>query len=101
MSFGVLRFGNGIKGHHVHVVQAEGLEWWIDNFQCYGSLVLGKKPLFPMVTKGRTRATFYGIYKCLSVHKYMKIVTGQRSTRVGSKRVPEAEARIFHPEDIE
>jgi hypothetical protein len=31
----------------------------------------------------------------------MKIVTGQRSTRVGSKRVLEAEARIFHLEDIE
>jgi hypothetical protein len=51
MSFGVLRFGNGIKGHHVHVVQAEDLEWWNDNFQCYGSLFLEKETTVPFGDK--------------------------------------------------
>ena len=37
----------------------------------------------------------------LSVHKYMKIVTWQRTTRVGSKRIAEATARISRLEGME
>ena len=37
----------------------------------------------------------------LSVHKYMKIVTWQRATREGSKRVGEATARISRLEGME
>ena len=37
----------------------------------------------------------------LSVHKYMKIVTWQRSTREGSRAVAEATARISRLEGME
>ncbi len=88
-------------------VQAADLDWWLDNLQCYGSLFLGEETTVSygdkasgtnhvLPTSGSARYT-----GGLSVHKYMKVVTWQRSTRDGSKRVAEATARISRLEGME
>jgi len=88
-------------------VQATDLDWWLDNLQCYGSLFLGEETTVSygdkssgtnhvLPTSGSARYT-----GGLSVHKYMKVVTWQRSTRDGSKRVAEATARISRLEGME
>ena len=88
-------------------VQAEDLDWWLGALKCYGSLFLGEEttvafgdkasgPNHVLPTSGSARYT-----GGLSVHKYMKIVTWQRATRDGSKRVAEATARISRLEGME
>ncbi|MEJ6707538.1 MAG: histidinol dehydrogenase [Amylibacter sp.] len=88
-------------------VQAADLDWWLDNLQCYGSLFLGEETTVSygdkasgtnhvLPTSGSARYT-----GGLSVHKYMKVVTWQRSTRDGSKGVAEATARISRLEGME
>lgn len=88
-------------------VQAADLDWWLDTLQCYGSLFLGEETTVSygdkasgtnhvLPTSGSARYT-----GGLSVHKYMKVVTWQRSTRDGSKRVAEATARISRLEGME
>ncbi|KMW60303.1 putative histidinol dehydrogenase [Candidatus Rhodobacter oscarellae] len=88
-------------------VQAEDLDWWLNRLECYGSLFLGEEttvaygdkasgPNHVLPTSGSARYT-----GGLSVHKYMKIVTWQRATRAGSKRVAEATARISRLEGME
>nr|WP_325249408.1 histidinol dehydrogenase [Amylibacter sp.] len=88
-------------------VQAADLDWWLDRLQCYGSLFLGEETTVSygdkasgtnhvLPTSGAARYT-----GGLSVHKYMKIVTWQRSTRDGAKRVAEATARISRLEGME
>ena len=88
-------------------VQADDLDWWLDRLTCYGSLFLGEETTVAFGDKasgtnhvlptGRA-ATYTG---GLSVHKYMKIVTWQRSTRDGAKPVAEATARISRLEGME
>lgn len=81
-------------------VQAKDLDWWTNRLSCYGSLFLGEETTVSsgdkvsgtnhvLLTSGA--ASYIG---GLSVHKDMKIVTWQRSTREGSKHVAEATARI-------
>jgi sulfopropanediol 3-dehydrogenase len=88
-------------------VQAQDLEWWLARLECYGSLFLGEEttvafgdkasgPNHVLPTSGSAKYT-----GGLSVHKYMKIVTWQRATRDGSKRVAEATARISRMEGME
>ena len=88
-------------------VQAADLDWWLDNLKCYGSLFLGEETTVSygdkasgtnhvLPTSGSARYT-----GGLSVHKYMKIVTWQRATRDGAKRVAEATARISRLEGME
>jgi sulfopropanediol 3-dehydrogenase len=88
-------------------VQAEDLEWWLGRLKCYGSLFLGEEttvafgdkaagPNHVLPTSGAARYT-----GGLSVHKYMKIVTWQRSTRDAAKPVAEATARISRLEGME
>ena len=88
-------------------VQAQDLDWWLNRLQCYGSLFLGEETTVAygdkstgtnhvLPTSGSARYT-----GGLSVHKYMKIVTWQRATREGSKRVAEACARISRLEGME
>ncbi len=88
-------------------VQADDLDWWLDNLTCYGSLFLGEETTVSygdkatgtnhvLPTSGAARYT-----GGLSVHKYMKIVTWQRATREGSKAVAEATARISRLEGME
>ena len=88
-------------------VQADDLDWWLERLLCYGSLFLGEETTVSygdkaagtnhvLPTSGSARYT-----GGLSVHKYMKIVTWQRSTRDGSKQVGEATARISRLEGME
>jgi sulfopropanediol 3-dehydrogenase len=88
-------------------VQAADLDWWRDRLTCYGSLFLGEETTVSYGDKASGTnhvlptsgaASYTG---GLSVHKYMKIVTWQRSTREGSRRVAEATARISRLEGME
>lgn len=88
-------------------VQAENLDWWLGRLQCYGSLFLGEETTVAFGDKAsgtnhvlptNGAASYTG---GLSVHKYMKIVTWQRSTRDGAKPVAEATARISRLEGME
>ncbi|MGR3503195.1 histidinol dehydrogenase [Pseudaestuariivita sp.] len=88
-------------------VQAEDLDWWLSRLQCYGSLFLGEETTVAYGDKASgtnhvlptsQSAKYTG---GLSVHKYMKIVTWQRATRDGAKRVAEATARISRLEGME
>jgi sulfopropanediol 3-dehydrogenase len=88
-------------------VQAADLDWWLERLTCYGSLFLGEETTVSYGDKAAgtnhvlptSRAASYT--GGLSVHKYMKIVTWQRSTREGSKPVAEATARIARLEGME
>lgn len=88
-------------------VQAEDLDWWLERLSCYGSLFLGEETTVAFGDKASGTnhvlptsgaANYTG---GLSVHKYMKIVTWQRSTREGSKPVALATARISRLEGME
>ncbi|AXI46663.1 histidinol dehydrogenase [Sulfitobacter sp. SK012] len=88
-------------------VQAGDLDWWLERLTCYGSLFLGEETTVSYGDKASGTnhvlptsgaASYTG---GLSVHKYMKIVTWQRSTRDGSKSVAEATARISRLEGME
>ncbi|MCR9087065.1 MAG: histidinol dehydrogenase [Rhodobacteraceae bacterium] len=88
-------------------VQAQDLDWWLGRLSCYGSLFLGEETTVAFGDKASGTnhvlptsgaANYTG---GLSVHKYMKIVTWQRSTREGSKSIAEATARIARLEGME
>lgn len=91
---------------HLHV-QAADLDWWLANLSCYGSLFLGEEttvafgdkasgPNHVLPTSGAARYT-----GGLSVHKFMKTVTWQRASRMASKRLAIATARISREEGME
>ena len=91
---------------HLTVLAAD-LDWWLDRLSCYGSLFLGEETTVAFGDKAsgtnhvlptNRSATYTG---GLSVHKYMKIVTWQRSTRDGARPVAEATARIARMEGME
>ena len=95
-----------IAPEHLTVMAAD-LDWWLGRLECYGSLFLGEETTVSygdkasgtnhvLPTSGAARYT-----GGLSVHKYMKLVTWQRMTREGSKRVAEATARISRLEGME
>jgi len=88
-------------------VQAQDRAWWKDRLTCYGSLFLGEETTVAFGDKASGTnhvlptsgaANYTG---GLSVHKYLKIVTWQESTREGSKAVAEATARIARLEGME
>ena len=88
-------------------VQADDLDWWLERLSCYGSLFLGEETTVAFGDKASGTnhvlptsgaASYTG---GLSVHKYMKIITWQRSTRDGAKPVAEATARISRLEGME
>lgn len=88
-------------------VQAQDLDWWLGRLSCYGSLFLGEETTVAFGDKASGTnhvlptsgaASYTG---GLSVHKYMKIVTWQQSTRDGAKPVAEATARISRLEGME
>lgn len=88
-------------------VQADDLDWWLGRLSCYGSLFLGEETTVAFGDKASGTnhvlptsgaANYTG---GLSVHKYMKIVTWQRSTREGAKHIAEATARIARLEGME
>jgi len=88
-------------------VQAEDLDWWLNRLTCYGSLFLGVEttvafgdkasgPNHVLPTSGAAKYT-----GGLSVHKYMKLVTWQRSNMDAMKDVAIATARISRLEGME
>ena len=88
-------------------VQANDLDWWLDRLTCYGSLFLGVEttvafgdkasgPNHVLPTSGAAKYT-----GGLSVHKYMKLVTWQRSDMDAMKDVAIATARISRLEGME
>ncbi len=100
------RVSDDIAPEHL-TVQAADLDWWLDRLSCYGSLFLGEETTVAygdkasgtnhvLPTSGAARYT-----GGLSVHKFMKLVTWQRSTRDGARRVAEATARISRLEGME
>lgn len=91
---------------HLHV-QCADLDWWLGRLRSYGSLFLGEEttvafgdkaagPNHVLPTNGAARYT-----GGLSVHKFMKTVTWQRSTRAATRDVAEATARISRLEGME
>ncbi|UYV36495.1 histidinol dehydrogenase [Rhodobacteraceae bacterium D3-12] len=91
---------------HLHV-QASDLDWWLGRLKAYGSLFLGEEttvafgdkasgPNHVLPTSGAARYT-----GGLSVHKFLKTVTWQRSTQEAAKRVAEVTARISRLEGME
>ncbi|MEM1313877.1 MAG: histidinol dehydrogenase [Pseudomonadota bacterium] len=88
-------------------VMADDLDWWLGRLTCYGSLFLGEETTVAFGDKASgtnhvlptsRSATYTG---GLSVHKFMKIVTWQRSTKDAMKPVAEATARISRLEGME
>ncbi|MEM9707957.1 MAG: histidinol dehydrogenase [Pseudomonadota bacterium] len=88
-------------------VMANDLDWWLDTLTCYGSLFLGEETTVAFGDKASgtnhvlptsRSATYTG---GLSVHKYMKIVTWQRSNADAMKPIAEATARISRLEGME
>ena len=88
-------------------VQAEDLTWWLERLSCYGSLFLGEETTVAYGDKASgtnhvlptaQSARYTG---GLSVHKYMKAVTWQKSTKEGSKKIAQATARISRTEGME
>ncbi len=91
---------------HLHV-QCADLDWWLARLTAYGSLFLGEEttvafgdkaagPNHVLPTGGAARYT-----GGLSVGKFMKTVTWQRSTRAAARPVAEATARISRMEGME
>ncbi len=88
-------------------VQANDTDWWLDRLTCYGSLFLGEETTVSYGDKASGTnhvlptsgaASYTG---GLSVHKFMKMVTWQKSSREGSKEVAIATARISRLEGME
>ena len=103
---GLADVADDIAPEHLHV-QAADLDWFLDRLRCYGSLFLGEEttvafgdkssgPNHVLPTSGAARYT-----GGLSVHKYMKLVTWQRSTREAAKPIALATARISRLEGME
>ncbi|MFT5744096.1 MAG: sulfopropanediol 3-dehydrogenase, partial [Paracoccaceae bacterium] len=91
---------------HLHV-QCADLDWWLARLTAYGSLFLGEEttvafgdkasgPNHVLPTSGAARYT-----GGLSVGKFFKTVTWQRSTRDAARPVAEATARISRLEGME
>ena len=88
-------------------VHAGDLDWWLANLTAYGSLFLGEEttvafgdktsgPNHVLPTKGAARYS-----GGLSVHKFIKVVTWQRMTRLANHTIAPATARISRLEGME
>lgn len=88
-------------------VQAENLDWWLSNLSNYGSLFLGEETTVAYGDKvsgtnhvlPTKRAAHYT--GGLSVGKFIKTVTWQRSTREANRDIAQACARISRLEGME
>ena len=100
------RLSDRLAPEHLHV-QARDLDWWLDRLTTYGSLFLGEEttvafgdkcagPNHVLPTSGAARYT-----GGLSVHKFMKTVTWQRSTTEATRRIAQTTARISRLEGME
>lgn len=88
-------------------VHAADLDWWLQNLRNYGSLFLGEEtnvafgdkasgPNHILPTKGAAKYT-----GGLSVGKFIKVVTYQRSSREANRDVAQVTARISRLEGME
>lgn len=88
-------------------VQTQDLDWWLENLSDYGSLFLGEEttvaygdkvsgPNHVLPTNGAAHYT-----GGLSVGKFLKTVTWQRSTREANRTIGQACARISRLEGME
>ncbi len=88
-------------------IQADNLDWWLENLTNYGSLFLGEEttvaygdkvsgPNHVLPTKGAAHYT-----GGLSVGKFIKTVTWQRSTQEANRDIAQACARISRLEGME
>jgi sulfopropanediol 3-dehydrogenase len=102
----VVRVSDGYASEHLQV-QADDLDWWLENLTNYGSLFLGEETTVAygdkcsgtnhvLPTKGAAHYT-----GGLSVGKFIKTVTWQRSTREANRDVGQACARISRLEGME
>ena len=102
----VVQVANDYASEHLQV-QAEDLDWWLENLASYGSLFLGEEttvaygdkvsgPNHVLPTKGA--AHYSG---GLFVGKFMKTVTWQRATREVNRSIGQACARISRLEGME
>lgn len=100
-----VRVSDEYAAEHLEV-QAEDLNWWLDNLRNYGSLFLGEEttvaygdkasgPNHILPTKGAARYT-----GGLSVGKFIKTVTWQRMSREANRDVGAASARISRAEGM-
>lgn len=88
-------------------VQATDLDWWLERLTTYGSLFLGEETTVAFGDKASgpnhvlptNRAARYT--GGLSVHKFIKTVTWQRSTAEGMREIAEASAHISRVEGME
>jgi len=102
----VVKVSDEYASEHLQV-QAADLDWWLDNLRNYGSLFLGEEttvaygdkvsgPNHVLPTKGAAHYT-----GGLSVGKFIKTVTWQRSTRDANRDIGQACARISRLEGME
>ncbi len=101
-----VRVSDEYASEHLQV-QTEDLDWWLENLTDYGSLFLGEEttvaygdkvsgPNHVLPTKGAAHYT-----GGLSVGKFIKTVTWQRSTREANRDIGQACARISRLEGME
>jgi len=102
----IVSVSNQYAPEHLQV-QAENLDWWLDNLSAYGSLFLGNEttvsfgdkasgPNHVLPTSGAARYT-----GGLSVHKFIKTVTWQRCNTEASHELAKRTARISRMEGME
>ena len=88
-------------------MHCDDLDWWLQNLRNYGSLFLGEEtnvafgdktsgPNHILPTKGAAKYT-----GGLSVGKFIKVVTYQRSSREANRDVAQVTARISRLEGME
>ena len=88
-------------------LQVENLDWYIDRLKNYGSLFVGEEATVAFGDKcsgtnhilPTKRASYYT--GGLSVHKFIKVVTTQRSTRAANREVAAVTARVSRLEGME
>ncbi|MFK7889883.1 MAG: histidinol dehydrogenase [Granulosicoccus sp.] len=102
----VVQVSDHYASEHLQV-QAADLDWWLENLNDYGSLFLGEEttvaygdkvsgPNHVLPTKGAAHYT-----GGLSVGKFVKTVTWQRSSREANRDIAQACARISRLEGME
>ncbi|RYH00983.1 histidinol dehydrogenase [Salipiger sp. IMCC34102] len=103
---GMVACSESYAPEHLTVMAAD-LDWWLDRLHSYGSLFLGEEVTVAYGDKATgtnhvlptsAAASYTG---GLSVHKFLRIVTWQRATPQGARRVAEATARISRLEGME
>ncbi|QPH54116.1 histidinol dehydrogenase [Pontivivens ytuae] len=101
-----VRVSDEYASEHLQI-QADDLDWWLANLSNYGSLFLGEEttvaygdkvsgPNHVLPTKGAAHYT-----GGLSVGKFIKTVTWQKSTREANRDIAQACARISRLEGME